>query len=245
MTRKWNIANDNLNSNYVATNEITYNTEILKYILCGYNENAYILVTGDITVIAASVTQVEYKNCAPFTKCITKVDGTTIDYAEDLDLVMSVYNLTECSSTYSETIGRVWFYSKDEATDFNANIVNDIYFKSFKYEAKLLGNTVAQANNDANGIIKTTTIAVPLKYLSNFWRSLEMSLINCKVELKLKWSKYCVLSAAGNDNANGNDDNIIFTIKDTKLYVPVVTLSARDNKKLTKLLSKRFERWVY
>ena len=106
----------------------------------------------------------------------------------------------------------------------------------------MLGNTVAQANNDANGIIKTTTIAVPLKYLSNFWRSLEMSLINCKVELKLKWSKYCVLSAGGNDNANGNDDNIIFTIKDTKLYVPVVTLSARDNKKLTKLLSKRFER---
>ena len=107
MTRKWNIANDNLNSNYAAANEITYNTEILKYILYGYNENAYILVTGDITVIAASVTQVEFKNCAPFTKCITKIDGTTIDYAEDLDLVMSVYNLTECSSTYSETIGRV------------------------------------------------------------------------------------------------------------------------------------------
>ena len=72
-----------------------------------------------------------------------------------------------------------------------------------------------------------------------------MLLISCKVELKLKWSNYCVLSAAGNDNANGNDDNIIFTIKDTKLYVPVVTLSARDNQKLTKLLSKGFERSVY
>ena len=58
-----------------------------------------------------------------------------------------------------------------------------------------------------------------------------MSLINCKVELKLKWSNYCVLSATGNDNANGNDDNIIFSIKDTKLYDPVVTLSARNNQK--------------
>ena len=82
---------------------------------------------------------------------------------------------------------------------------------------------------------------MPLKYLSNFWISFEMPSINCKVELKCKWYSYWVLSAAGNDNANDNDDNIIFTIKDTKLYVPVVTLSARDNQKLTKLLSKGFE----
>ena len=78
-----------------------------------------------------------------------------------------------------------------------------------------------------------------------------MPLINCNVELKLKWTKYCVLSAAGNDNVNGNgnDDvngnNIIFTIKDTKLYVPIITLSARDNQKLSKLLSKGFERSAY
>ena len=87
-----------------------------------------------------------------------------------------------------------------------------------------------------------------LKYLSNFWRSFEMQLINGKVELKLKWSKYCVLSAAGNENdinVNDNANNIIFTIKETELYVPVVTLSARDNQKLSKLLSKRFERSVY
>ena len=72
-----------------------------------------------------------------------------------------------------------------------------------------------------------------------------MPSLNCKVELKCKWYNYWVLSAAGNDSANGNDDNIIFTIKDTKLYVPVVTLSARNNQKLTKLLSKGFERSVY
>ena len=72
-----------------------------------------------------------------------------------------------------------------------------------------------------------------------------MPLINCKVELKLKWTKNCVLSAASNDNTNANPNNIIFTIKDTKLYVSVVTLSSRDNQKLSKRLSKRFERLVY
>ena len=72
-----------------------------------------------------------------------------------------------------------------------------------------------------------------------------MQLINCKIEIKLKLAKYCVLSAGGNDNDNNRDDKIIFTIKDTKLYDPVVTLSARDNKKSSKLYSKRFERPVF
>ena len=93
--------------------------------------------------------------------------------------------------------------------------------------------------------MKNATIAAPLKYLSYFWRSRETSLINCKVELKLKWTKYCVLPAAGPDNTNANPDNIIFTINDTNLYVTVVTLSARDNQKLSKFLSKGFERSVY
>ena len=73
-----------------------------------------------------------------------------------------------------------------------------------------------------------------LKYLSNFWRSLEIPLINCKVELKLQWTKYFVFSAAANNNDNNNAYDLIFTIKDTKLYVPVVTLSKRDNKKSSK-----------
>ena len=75
-----------------------------------------------------------------------------------------------------------------------------------------------------------------------------MPLINCKVELKLKWTKYCILSAAGNENDNDNNDNsknIIFNIKDTQLNVPVVTLSARENQKLSKLFRKGFERAVY
>ena len=72
-----------------------------------------------------------------------------------------------------------------------------------------------------------------------------MPLTNCKVKSKLKWIKDCVLSVTGNDNTNGNPDHVIFTIKDTKLYVPVVTLSAKDNEKLSKRFSKVFERSVY
>ena len=72
-----------------------------------------------------------------------------------------------------------------------------------------------------------------------------MLLINCKVELKLIWKKYCVLSSNGNDDTDADPNNIIVTIKDTKLYVPVVTLSAKDIEKLSKLFSSGFERSVY
>ena len=104
-----------------------------------------------------------------------------------------------------------------------------IIILNLKYENKLLENT---AGDGANGILTEETVAVSLKYLSNFWTLLEMPLINCKVELKLKWTKYSVFSAARADNGNvNNDDNNIFTIKDKKLYALVVTLSARDNLK--------------
>ena len=93
-----------------------------------------------------------------------------------------MYNLIEYSSNYSGTTESLWFYSQDEATDSNAVIENTDNFKSFKYKAKLLQNTEA---DNANGILRNTAIAVPLKYLSSFWRTLEMPLINCKVELKL------------------------------------------------------------
>ena len=72
-------------------------------------------------------------------------------------------------------------------------------------------------------------------------------MINCKVGLKLKWMKHCVLSVLDNENDNAvfNFKSIIFSIKYTKLYVPVVTLSVKDNKKLSRFLSKEFERSVY
>ena len=167
LTRKWNIVNDTSNSNYDAGNEITYNTEVLKTNFCDYND-VYILVKSDITVTAAPATQIAFKNCVPFTKCITKIDETTRDDAINVDLVIPMYNLIEYSSNYSETTGSLRFYSKTEAFNFNSNIANYIYFKSFEYKAKLLENTEAQTANAANGILKNAAIAVPLKYLSNF-----------------------------------------------------------------------------
>ena len=116
VTRKWNIVNHNSKTNYDVANEITYNTEDLKSNLCDYND-AYILFRGNITFIGHQVTQVVFKNCAPFTKCITKIDQTTIDDTVDLDLVILMYNLIEYSSNYSVKTGSLWFYSKDEATD--------------------------------------------------------------------------------------------------------------------------------
>ena len=77
-----------------------------------------------------------------------------------------MYSLIEYSSNYSEITGRLWFHSKDEATDFDADNAND-NFKSFDYKAKLLENTAADVTN---GILRNAAIAVPLKYLSNFWR---------------------------------------------------------------------------
>ena len=117
---------------------------------------------------------------------------------------------------------------------FNADIhINNAKF--FKHNAKLLRNTVAESTpNQGNGIIKNATNAGPFQYLSNFWKSVKVPLINCNVEFKINWTKHCVLPAADNDNTNGSPDNIIFTIKDTKLCLPVVTLSAKDKEKLSK-----------
>ena len=187
VTRKWNIVNDNSKANSHGGNEITYNAEVLKYNLCDYND-AYILVRGDITVAATPQIQVAFKNCAPFTKCTKKIGETTIDDAENLDLVMPMYNTIEYSSNYSETTGSLWFSSKDEANNFSNNIVNTINFKSFKYKAKSLETTLAQPASDVvNGILRNATIAVLLKYFSNFWKLFKIPLINCKV--KLKWTK--------------------------------------------------------
>ena len=191
VSRKWNIVIANSKANHAVGDSIIYNKEVLKSDLCDYND-FYILVLGDITITEDNGHGVEFKNFAAVTKCLTEIDGRTIDDAEDLDLVRPMFNFVENSSNYSEIKGSLWFYSKDEATNFSADIGNDDIFKSFKYKAKLLGHT---AENGADGILRKATIAVPLKYLSNFGRSLETPLTDCKVELELERTKYCVFSA--------------------------------------------------
>ena len=140
-----------------------------------------------------------------------------------------MYNLTECSDNYSDTSGSLWQSKRDEI-EGNVDLIvdgNHIPNKSSscKYKSSIITN---------RNYVK---IAVLLKYLGNFWRSLEMSLINCKVELSLSRDPNCVLTSfAGNST---------FTIKNTKLYAPVVTLSIEANAKLSKLLSEGFKRPVY
>ena len=107
--------------------------------------------------------------------------------------------------------------------------------QSFKYKAALVGKTAN--HNDGKSSVKDAKIVVPLKYLSNFWRSLEMPSINSKVYLELNWIEDYILSSARNSAK--------FAITDAKLHVPIVTLSTKDTANLTKQLSEGFKRSVY
>ena len=117
---------------------------------------------------------------------------------------MPMYNLTEYSDNYQDSSATLYQYKRDKPPEDDA--VADLTAdnsSSFKYRVILLGNPVA-ANNIARINVK---VVVPLKYLSNFFRSLEMPLINCKIKLNLTWKKECVLST--------DDGNAVFIINDT------------------------------
>ena len=165
---------------------------MLRSNLCDYAD-AYILVKGTITITGAGDDDaakrldernkgVIFKNCAPFTKCISRINNTDIDTAQDIDIVMSMYSLIEYSDNYSTTSGSLWQYYKDEP---NNNLADS---ESFKSKVKITENT------PADDYVKNVEIIVPLKYLSNIWRTLEMPLINCEVTLFLTWSPTCVIT---------------------------------------------------
>ena len=205
--------------------------------MCDYSE-VYILVSGTVNNInnAAGKT-VSFKNCAPFRKCTSPINDEYLEQADDLDIVSPMYNLIEYSDNYEDSTGSLYQFKRDEITtgnDANADIA-DNNSRSFTYKTNLVGDVVADANTH------DIKIVVPLKYLSNFFRSLEMPLINCKISLELKYNKNCVLSIH-----NGNDgNNLTFTMTDAKLYVPIVTLSSKDTSHLSKLLSEGFKRSVF
>ena len=234
--KKWYVIDSESKGNYLHLSQINFLTKSRESSLCGYSE-AYILVTGNITVtktiagdpvqrkqVLTEATQVVFKNCAPFKKCCTEIDGTLVDEVDFINITMCMYNLIEYGGNYSDTSGSLWGFKRDEI-DNNAEVTNDNSAPSFKYKASLIGNT------KTDGTKKGVKIAVPLKYLSNFWRLLEMSLINCKAELSLKWIENCVLTTAP-IGANANDPgahSATFKVTDAKLYVAIVTLSREDN----------------
>ena len=184
-----------------------------------------------------------FKNNAPFIKCISKINGTKIDNADDLDVVMPMYNLLEYSKNYKNNTGSLWNYYRDEtnsSTD-NNNITHSILnSKSVDYKASFIDSMTN--NNLTKNDVK---IVISLKHLSNFWRSLDILLMNCEVKLILTWSKNCVLINILTRDADygadpivyeiDNPENAIFQITDKKLYVPVVTLSKENIKLLEKL----------
>ena len=140
-----------------------------------------------------------------------------LDNAEDLDVVMPIYNLLEYSKNYKKTTGSLWNYYRYEPS--NPLSTNS---KSFKYKTSITGNTYNVDNEDdyydANKVGKNgTEVVILLRHLSNFWRSLNIPLINCDVELFLTLSKNCVL--ADMTIANNPQTGLEFQIKDKTLYV--------------------------
>ena len=237
-TRKWYVINDQNNTDYGEGNEIgttvKFETKVIKSSLCDFS-GAHILVTGNIIAIGGDAnTRVAFKNCAPFTKCITHINDEHVDNADNLDIIMPMHNLIEYSDNHSDTSGRLWQSKRDKENMHNgnpANVTTDDS-RSFKYKSSFFKPLRAADN----GVFKDVKIAVPLKYLSNFWRSLEMPLINCKIHLELNWTKDCVMSIIADST---------FIIRNTKLYVPIVLLSSKDNIKLVKLLEDGFKRPAY
>ena len=234
ITKNWVEINDESRGTYNVNSQIKFKTTMLKSSSCNYSD-AYILVKGIITITGAGADEaarqtderdngVAFKNCAPFIICISEINNTQVDNAKDIDIVMPMYNLIEYSYNYAKTTGSLWQYFRYEPDD---NLADS---ESFKSKIKITGKT------PGNGNEKDVEIMVPLKYLSNFWRTLEMPLINCEVNPILTWSSTSVIT-----NSTGAGT---FKISDTKLYVPVVTLSTQENAKLLQQLKSGFKRVI-
>ena len=241
-TKNWAEINDKSRGTYNVNSQIKFKTTMLKSSLCDYSD-AYILVKGTITVSntaaeGAAANNVDkkviFKNCAPLINCISEINNTQIDNAKDM--LMPMYNLIEYSDNYTKTLGSLWQYCKDipprNNNDEIINFLGNNNTDSFNFKAKITSQT-------GNNGTKDVEIMVPLKYLSNFWRTLEMPLINCEINLILTWSSTCVIVSSNIQNQNAT-----FAITDTKLYVPVVTLSTQENATFLQQLKSGFKRVI-
>ena len=205
-------------------------------------------MTGNIKVADVTAdTNVAFKNSAPFTRCVTHINDEHVESAENVDIIIPMYNLFEYSDIYANSSGKLYQLKTDESPMNNARNLLNVALdnsSSFKYKASLLRKATVADDDDRSS--NNAKIVVPLKYLCNFFRSLEIPLINCKIHSQLNWNKNCVMygadTYAGGDNANNRET--IFKIS-TKLYVPIVTLTTKDNVNLTKQLNEGFKRSVH
>ena len=190
-TRKY-VKVNSLSNTYDENKPIRFKTHILRSDLCDYS-GSYVLVKATITVTAnAGANNIRdkknrpliLKNNAPFISCVTKINNEFIEDADDLDIVMPMYSLLEYSKNYRKTIGLLCNYYRDELGPYNVNINNrTVNSNTFKYKNKITKNTYdtfpAAADYDANKEdTQTIELAIPLKYVGNFWRALNIPLMS-------------------------------------------------------------------
>ena len=225
ITKKWIEVHDQSGETYNTNKQIRFKTSMLRFDLCDFSDT-YIVVKGIVTVSADERDrdevnrQVILKYNAAFISCISKINCVLAENAEDLDIVMPMYNLLEYSKNYSKTCASLWNYYRDELTNEanykNGLNKNEINSKSFKYKTSITGSTYNVTRRitgaDGNPVnnpnynqnkkgTKQVEIAEPLKHLGNFciykfiYISLYILLVNCEVYLTLSWSANCVITS--------------------------------------------------
>ena len=263
ITKKWIEVHDQSGTaedRYKPGKQIRYKTSMLRSDLCDYSD-AYIVVKGKITATnptaAAYDKRLAFKNNALFSSCNSQINNTLIDNAENLDIVMPMYNLIEYRKNYRRITGSLWNYYRDEPNSgFDGEGSNRINYsikksKCFFYKTGITGRLTGIGTID---ITKDAEIVVPLKHLSNFWKILGIPLVDCEVSLVLTGSENCIITSKATREVDpdadpavagiNNSTNTTFEIKDTKLYVPLVTLSAENDNKLLEQLKKGFKRTI-
>ena len=258
---------NSLLNTYNENKSIRFKTPMLKSNLCDYSD-AYILVKGTITVTVPGVNNnannirdkrnrpLILKNNAPFVSCITRINGELIEDPNDLDVVIRMYNLLEYSKNYRKTIVLLYNYYRDElsddADDNNFDNIKVVKSNTFKYKNKITGNAGVDGYDLNKNGKQEIELAIPLKYLGNFWKALNIPLISCEVSLELKWNKNCVITSleerqvdAGPPVVRDNSPTgATLAINDCKLYILVVTLSKDDEIKLLNNLKSGFKREI-
>ena len=183
----------------ITNSQIKFMTTMRKLRLC-INSDAYKLVKETVTDenIAATGADVNsknkkviFKNCAPFTDCVSEISNKQVENAKDIDVVIPMYKLVECRDNFPKLSRSLYLYYRGEPAPENnvdtANFADNNTTDSFKVKAKITGQAVYDNTKNVEKMII-------LKYSSNFWRSLETLLINCEINLMLAWSANCVIS---------------------------------------------------
>ena len=186
ITKKWIEVQSQSGNTYNTSKPIRFKTSMLRSDLCDYSD-AYVWVKGKITVTnpndnANFNKELALKNNAPFISCISKIYGELVENAEDLDIVVPMCNLSEHSKNYEKTSESLFNYYRDEPSEITIGAGNNVInisirnSESFDYKTEITGSLDACEDEKED-----VEIAIPLKYLGNFWRNLDIPLINCEI----------------------------------------------------------------